>query len=172
MRYSYTPEFNRKTGLALSFAFFIPSMICLIIRTDVPFYRSILLACSILTFGVGAVIFFRFVMTEFTYCIESTYRGEDLVIICRTGKKTRTFLRVSLDTLVAVCEASDKKSNAARRTREMKKYFYCSDIFGKGRYYLYLYDDSCLCRVKFCPDKTILRVISDACKSNRNKDLT
>lgn len=167
MSYDYTPEVNRKTGLALSFSCFIPSMMLLAIRTDTPFYRSILFSLSILLFAVGACIFFRFVMTSFTYRIESNYAGEDLVIFCTTGKKSRTVLRVSFDSLAELCQSTDKKKKT-----KTKNYFYCADAFGKGRYFLYLYDNGEMCRVRFCPDETIVRVIEEAVKRNRLKDLT
>ena len=166
--YSYTPEANRKTGLALSFSFFIPSMMLLLIKSNVAFYRSALFASSILLFAVGACVFFRFVMTSFTYRIESNYNGEDLVILCTTGKRVRTLLRVSFDSFAELCPCQDKK----KKKTKTKNYFYCADIFGKGRYFLYLYDDFEACRVKFCPDETIVRVIEEAVKRNQAKKLT
>lgn len=172
MSYDYTPEPNRKTGLAISFSFFLPSMILLAVRTDVPFYRSVLFAASIFLFTVGACIFFRFVMTRFTYRVESNYGGEDLVIFCVTGKKSRTVLRVSFDSFISVCETKDKRTRKKNEKKKTRKYFYCSDIFGKDRYFLYLYDSGERCRIKFCPDATIRRLISDACRRNGHENLT
>ena len=168
--YSYTPEANRKTGLALSFSCFIPSMMLLLIKTNVTFYRSVLFCASILLFTVGACVFFRFVMTSFTYRIESNYGSEDLVIFCTTGKRVRTVLRVSFDSLTELCPCGNKKDKKKRG--KTKNYFYCADIFGKGRYFLYLYDDFELCRIRFCPDETIVRAIETAVKRNQLKNLT
>ena len=164
MTYEYTHSPDRKIGLALSFSCFMPSILLLLINHGNPLIQSTLRAISIFLFAAGLCIFVRFVLCTFTYRLENG----DFTVICRTGKRIRTVCRVSFDTLCEIRELSKETRPLIKKQRRAarRSYFYCSDIFGKGRYCLFLDDGDGVCCVKLCPDAVMARMIREICEKN------
>lgn len=156
MIYSYTPEWQKKRGIAVAFLCFFAGLILLFPTLGngnvINIVRSLAPVCVLL----GLLVTDRLVLTVYTYSLGRDDRtGEVLFEVTkRHGRRLTVVCRIAVRELRAVRDAS-----GGRKTYKLPsgsvRYFYCPTLMKKERTALLVSDGDDECVVFISSDERL-----------------
>lgn len=154
--YSYSPERADATSKAISFSILSAAGVLLIISEFLTEYKPIFQTAGFVIALFGVLFCSRFLMSEYTYILESAADGSppDLVITERKGKVTRTVCRVSVAGGKLFPISKEKKLSGA-------VYDYRPSPFTPDSYVFRVPERDGEGYVKFSPDKKMTELMRE-----------
>lgn len=156
MIYSYTPEWQKKRGMALTLpCFFVGAL--LLIPTGTPgLFTNILGSLAPVCFLFGLIATDRFLLTSYTYVLErDDLSGEVLFRVTeRHGKRLRVVCRIAVHEVYDIKDASGGE-DTYKMPKGMTKYSYCPPLSKKERIALLISDGDGECAVFISADERL-----------------
>ncbi len=156
--YSYSPQKGDSISRVLTFALLGGGGLLVLLGAVFPDYEPFFWTLGFILLMAGLLVCTRFLLSGFTYNIESTADGTppDLVIIENKGKVNRTVCRVSASGGKLF---EYKKSEKRSRLSSKKIYDYRPTPFSEGAYVYEAPEQDGGGFVLFCPDKEMLSLM-------------
>ncbi len=151
--YEYTPDPDRRTGMALSLTLATAGFFLLL-----PYPVADWLHYTLCTLGICLMISAflladRFVLTRFTYSLSLESGELELIVTERRRRRRRVVCRILCSSIIRLVEPGKPTERTDRR------FNYCPDLRRRKSSHFLIVEDGDLASISFCPDNQLCELI-------------